>query len=118
MHLLPVYRITVFVPHDHVDALLAGIRSVDDLSLGGYSDVLWITPGGQEQFRPGASAHPTLGSAGELVRSETVRIEFAIPRDAARLQRLLSEGVHRHHPWEVPAVFVDESVFPLPAALK
>ena len=114
MQLLPVYRVTVFVPPEYVETLRAGIHAVDALALGDYSEVMWITPGGQEEFRPGAAAHPTLGSAGELVRSDTVRIEFAIPRDAERLQRVLSEGVHRHHPWEVPAVFVDETLFPLP----
>lgn len=116
MRLLPVYRITVFAPFAHVDALIAGITAVDALALGGYSEVMWITPGGREQFRPGVASNPTLGAPGELISAETVRIEFAIPRDEARLARVLSDGVHRHHPWEVPAIFVDEAMFPLPGA--
>ena len=115
MRMLAVYRVTVFVPAAHADALIAGITAMDDLALGDYSEVMWIAHGGEEQFRPGASASPALGTSGELTRAPTVRIEFAIPRDAARLERVLRDGVHRHHPWEVPAVFVDESAFPWPA---
>lgn len=118
MRLLPVYRITVFVPPAHAEALIAGIVACDELALGEYSEVMWITPGGQEQFRPGSAAKPAMGKAGELSREDSVRIEFAIPRDPERLQRVLHEGVHRHHPWEVPAVFVDESLFPLPEVAK
>ena len=118
MRMLPVYRITVFVPPTHVDELVVGIIAVDDLALGDYSEVMWIARGGEERFRPGIEARPALGAAGELTRGSTVRIEFAIPRDAARLERVLSEGVHRHHPWGVPAVFVDESIFPLPDGIE
>ena len=50
----------------------------------------------------------------ELTRADTVRSECAIARDEGRLAHVLREGVHRHHPWEVPSVFVDESMFPLP----
>ncbi|MBE2210674.1 MAG: hypothetical protein IAE66_03615 [Xanthomonadaceae bacterium] len=114
MRLLPIYRVTVFVPPAHADALVAGILKADGLKLGDYSEVMWITPGGQEQFRPGGKAKPTLGVPGELTRADTVRIEFAIARDEGRLAHVLREGVHRHHPWEVPSVFVDESMFPLP----
>lgn len=114
LQLIPVYRITVFVPPADLDALKAGILSVDDLAMGHYREVMWISAPGLEQFRPDQAASPALGQAGELSAAPTVRLEFSIPRDAQRLQRVLQEGVHAHHPWEVPAVFVDESLFPLP----
>lgn len=114
MRMLEVYRITVVVPATHLDALVARIVAVDGLAIGDYGEVMWVLPRVTEQFRPGPGAIPTEGTAGELSRVESVRVEFAIPRDAARLERVLREGVHRHHPWEVPAVFVDETLFPLP----
>ena len=114
MRLVEVYRITVFVPATHVDLLVAGIVAVDGLSMGDYGEVMWMSPRVTEQFRPGAAARPMEGAAGELSHIDSVRVEFAIPRDAARLERVLRDGVHRHHPWEVPAVFVDETLFPLP----
>jgi hypothetical protein len=41
---------------------------------------------------------------------ETVRLEFAIPRDRELLDRVLSRGLLPGHPWQEPAVFVDESL--------
>ena len=89
MRLGEVYRITVFVPATHVDALVAGITGVDELSMGDYGEVMWMSPRVTEQFRPGAAARPMEGAAGELSHIDSVRVEFAIPRDAARLDRLL-----------------------------
>lgn len=114
MRLIPVYRITVFVPPEHLEALKAGILSVDDLAVGDYREVMWTSAPGSEQFRPTAAARPALGAAGELTSAPSVRLEFSIPRDAERLRRVIVDGVRAHHPWEVPAVFVDESLFPQP----
>ncbi|WP_066097315.1 hypothetical protein [Xanthomonas massiliensis] len=113
MQLVPVYRITVFVPPAHLDALKRGICAVDPLGAGAYDQVMWIQVPGEEQFRPLPGAHPTLGNVGQLERASSVRLEFAIPRDPERLRRVIEQGIHPHHPWEVPAVFVDESLFPM-----
>ena len=48
MKLIPVYRITVFVPPAHLEALKAGILAVDDLALGDYREVLWTSAPGFE----------------------------------------------------------------------
>ncbi|SEL65879.1 hypothetical protein SAMN05428989_2174 [Pseudoxanthomonas sp. GM95] len=113
LQLLPVYRITVFVPPADVEAVKAAIVAVDDLAIGHYREVMWTSAPGIEQFRPGPQATPTVGSAGALTADPTVRLECSISRDAARLQRVL-QAINAAHPWEVPAVFVDESLFPLP----
>jgi hypothetical protein len=118
LRLIPVYRITVFVPPADLDALKAGILAADDLAMGDYREVMWISAPGLEQFHAGAAANPALGQAGTLTCAPTVRLEFSIPRDAQRLRRVLVEGVHAHHPWEVPAVFVDESLFPSPVLAR
>lgn len=112
--MLPVYRITVFVPEAAVDALVAGILAVDDLAQSGYREVMWISRGVCEQFRPDAGAVPAFGKAGELAQVASVRLELAIPRDAARLAHLIAAGIRPHHPWRSPAIFVDESFCPLP----
>lgn len=113
LQLLPVYRITVFVPPAQVEAVKAAICAVDDLAIGHYREVMWTSAQGIEQFRPGPDAVPTVGSAGALTAAPTVRLECSIARDAQRLRRVL-QAIHVAHPWEVPAVFVDESLFPLP----
>ena len=113
MRLLPVYRITVFVPPGHLAALQAGICALEPLGDGRYDQVMWISAPGIEQFRPLPGAMPAAGVVGELTCLPSVRLEFAIPRDPDRLARLLREGVRAHHPWESPAIFVDEGLQPL-----
>ncbi len=115
MRLVPVYRVTVFVPPEHAEALRRGICAVDPLQAGDYGEVMWTAAAGEEQFRPLAGARPTLGTVGELSRAPSVRLEFAILREPERLRRVYEQGIRAHHPWEVPAVFVDEAWFPLPS---
>ncbi len=114
MRLKPVYRITVFVPPAHLEALRRGILAVDPLGDGRYDQVMWTSAPAEEQFRPLPGATPAQGRVGELERVPSVRLEFAIARDPELLQRMIEQGIHAHHPWEVPAVFVDEALFPLP----
>ena len=114
MRLVPVYRVTVFVPPAHLAAVQAGICVVDALRQGDYEHGMWISAPGIEQFRPLAGAQPAQGQIGELEHVETVRLELCLPRDPERLQRLIEQGIRPHHPWETPAIFIDESSFPLP----
>ena len=116
MKLRPVYRVTTFVPPEHLERLLAGIQRVVPLRYGEYDAVAWWSAEGTEQFRPLAGARPTHGEIGRLERVTTLRLELSIPRDPALLDRLLGEGLLPHHPWEEPAVFVDESMAPAPRA--
>ena len=104
-----VYRITTFVPPEHLDALLEGIESQVPLRYGRYDRSAWWSAVGVEQFRPLPGAQPTFGVIGKVERVPTVRVEFAIPRDRALLHRLIAEGLRPHHPWQEPAVFIDES---------
>jgi hypothetical protein len=108
MKLREVYRITIFVPPDHIDGLLAAVERVVPLRFGDYDSSAWWSAIGTEQFRPLSGAKPTVGKVGEVERVPTIRLEFAIPRDAALLQRVLNEGIKPNHPWQEPAVFVDE----------
>ena len=115
--ILPVYRVSVWVPPEHAQRVLDGICAIDELRIGDYDRVAWIAAAGTEQFRPLAGAKPALGEVGELERGDSVRIEFCIARDAERLQRVIDLGIRPHHPWQVPAIFVDESLLPLPDAV-
>ena len=114
MRLVPVYRVTVFVPPAHLEGLQRGICTIDSLRQGDYEQGMWISAPGIEQFRPLSGAQPSQGEVGELEQVETVRLELCIPRDPARLQRLVEQGIRPHHPWDVAAIFVDESSFALP----
>lgn len=111
----PVYRICVFVPPDHLEAIRDGILAVHALGFGGYDQVMWISAEGWEQFRPLAGAQPAAGEHGRRTVVPSVRLEFALPRDRQLLERVIGEGILPRHPWECPAIFVDESLFPEPA---
>ncbi len=114
LKLLPVYRVTVFVPAAHARRVIDGVCAIDDLRIGDYAEVVWSSAPGSEQFLPLPGANPASGAIGERVEASSVRIEFCIPRDEVRLRRLIVEGIRAHHPWQVPAIFVDESGLPLP----
>ncbi len=113
MNVMPVYRISVFVPAEYAQRLIDGICAVDDLRCGNYDRVLWTSAIGTEQFRPLAGAHPALGKVGEVTQVSCVRIELCIARDETRLRRVIEQGIRAHHPWQTPAIFVDESQLPL-----
>ena len=101
------YRITTFVPPDHVDVVLESVESLTPLIFGPYDRSAWWAVG-TEQFRPLPDARPTVGQVGETERVPTVRLEFVIPRDPELLGRVVNQGVLPSHPWEEPAVFIDE----------
>jgi hypothetical protein len=110
LKLKAVYRITTFVPPEHLDNLLAGILKVSPLKYGRYDQVVWYSAPGTEQFRPLAGSNPTVGKENVLERIGSVKLEFAIPRDQQLLHRLLIEGIAANHPWEEPVVYVTETI--------
>jgi hypothetical protein len=109
MVLRKVYRVTTFVPPDKVDALLDGIVREVPLTYGPYDRSAWWSAVGVEQFRPLPGAKPTVGQVGHVERVPTVRVEFVIPRDRDLLDRCLTQGLIPNHPWQEPAIFIDES---------
>lgn len=108
MALHPAYRIAVYVPPDHLDAVLEAALRHTPLQFGQYDRVAHWTSVGVEQFRPLSGASPTVGGVGHVSRLETVLLEFAIPRDRDLLDSIVSD-LARTHPWEEPVMFVDET---------
>jgi hypothetical protein len=109
MVVAPVYRITTFVPPDRLDALLAGIGKVVPLQYGLYDQAAWWAAEGVEQYRPLPGSNPSSGIPGQVSRVASVRLELVIPRDPALLSSVITSGLLPNHPWEEPAVFIDES---------
>ena len=106
----PVYRVTTFVPPEHLGSVLEAVERQVPLVFGPYDRSAWWSAVGVEQFRPLAGASPAVGEVGRVERIPTVRLEFAIPRDPDLLEHVLRDGLIPSHPWEEPAIFVDESV--------
>ena len=108
MPLRPAYRVATFVPPDRVDAVLEAVECETPLIFGPYERSAWWSAAGVEQFQPLPDASPTVGSAGRTERVPTVRLEFAIPKDGELLARVIDDALRPSHPWQEPAVFVDE----------
>ena len=107
------YRVTTFVPPEALESVLEAVeREAEPLRFGDYERWAWWSAPGVEQFRPLEGAEPTVGNVGELERVPSVRLEFALPRDPALLERVLTRGLVPSHPWEEPVVFVDETSIP------
>jgi hypothetical protein len=111
MRLQPVYRITVYVPPESRETVLAAAEEAAPMRLGRYEGVAHWSAEGTERFRPMAGAAPTVGTPGIESLVPTVLLEIAILRDDDLLERVL-QAVIVAHPWEEPAIFVDESRTP------
>jgi hypothetical protein len=111
MHLQPVYRVTVYVPPESLETVLAAADEAAPMRIGRYEGVAHWSASGTERFRPMAGADPTVGTPGVESRVPTVLLEVVIPRDDELLERVL-QAVVATHPWEEPAIFVDESRTP------
>jgi len=105
-----MYRVTMFVPPDHLDSLLEGVMREVPLTYGPYDHLAWWSAVGVEQFPPLPGSAPTVGKPAQVERVPTVRLDFAIPRDPALLDRVLSRGIVPNHPWQEPAIFVNDSL--------
>lgn len=112
MEMMEVYRVTVFVPKDYAEELRQAICMADPLKIDSYEKVMWSTSGVVEQFTPTSGANPTMGSVHENMNIDSVRVEFCIPRNKSVLESVLNNAVFATHPWEVPAIIVDESIIP------
>lgn len=108
MQRLPLYRVVVFVPSAALDAVKQGVLAVDALAAGDYEHGMWWSAPGFEQFRPCAGATPVQGEVGRTEVVGSMRLEFCLPRDPQRLQRIFEQGIVPHHPWQLPVVQVEE----------
>lgn len=61
---------------------------------------------GTEQFRPLPGSSPALGVVGQCQRVAAVIVQFYLPPDQARLQRIIEQGIAPHHPWRSPVIEV------------
>ena len=106
MALQPMWRVQVSVPLAALAAVRAGILAVDRLAAGGYDSGLFEQAVGIEQFRPLPGSSPALGEVGQCQRVPAVIVQFHLPPDQARLQRIIEHGIAPHHPWRNPVIEV------------
>ena len=101
---MPATVVTVWVPHDHVDAVLAAMFAAGAGRIGDYSACSFATQG-TGRFTPGSDADPRTGERAQPSRSSESRVEVVCPRPAAPA---VLAAAARVHPYEEPLVAIDE----------
>lgn len=96
------YKIVVYVPESHADAVRAALGRSGAGHIGNYSHCTFSVKG-TGRFKPEDGAKPAIGAVGKLEAVSEERIETVCRED--RLTAVL-EAVRGAHPYEEPAVDV------------
>ncbi len=100
-----LYKIVVFIPAGHTEAVQAAMTGAGAGRIGKYSDCTFAVQG-TGTFKATEGCHPFLGRVGILEKAAEVRLETVVQED--RLPRVI-RAMHQAHPYEEVAY----DVFPL-----
>ncbi len=92
----PDYKLVVYVPPDHLEAVKDAMAEAGAGHIGDYSRCFWQTMG-TGQFRPESGATPYVGAVGQDQRLDEYRLEAVVPQ--FRLAAVL-EAMRLAHPYE------------------
>ena len=104
-----LYKIAVYVPESHSDALRKALADSGAGYIGNYSDCSF-TVKGEGRFKPHEGTNPFIGSVGKVETVAEERIETIVPESL--LNQVLPAMV-KAHPYEEPAY----DIYPLKNAV-
>lgn len=93
------YRLDVYVPDSHVEAVKTAIFGAGAGYFGNYDSCCWQTEG-TGQFRPLEGAHPFYGEQGRVERVKEWKLEFVVEETV--LGAVLT-ALKESHPYETPS---------------
>ncbi len=93
------YKIVVYVPETHAEALREAMANAGAGKIGNYTHCSFSTKG-VGRFKPGPGARPAIGEAGVLEEVAEERIEVVC--EERKLQDVL-QAIREAHPYEEPA---------------
>jgi hypothetical protein len=96
------YKIVVYVPEDHADALRDAMGKAGAGIIGNYTHCTFSIKG-IGRFKPEEGANPTSGEIGKLQAEQEERIETVCAGE--KLQDVL-KAINDVHPYEEPATDV------------
>ncbi len=97
-----LYKLEIFLPESHFDAVCAALWTVDAGHIGDYDRCLsWSRV--NSCWRSGPETSPYHGTPGELTWAEEIKIEVCCRHE--RLQETLA-AVTAAHPYEEPVINV------------
>lgn len=91
-----LYKVVVFVPEGHEDAIRNALSDAGAGHIGNYSHCTFQTAG-VGTFRPLAGSNPFIGETGELERVVEIRLETIVP--ASKRERVIA-AMQAVHPYE------------------
>ena len=100
----PLDKVVVFVPEAGAEKLVDALSAAGAGELGDYSRCAW-TSAGIGTFVPGAGAHPSVGTVGEVASVAETRVEMVLPRGA---RHEVVAALLAAHPYEEPAFDIVE----------
>jgi dinuclear metal center YbgI/SA1388 family protein len=95
----PLDKVVTFVPRTHVAALVEALTEAGAGSIGDYDRCAFLSDG-TGTFRPGADAHPAIGTVGRVEEVPETRVEMVLPR--GRRDAVVA-ALKAAHPYEEPA---------------
>src|SRR5204863_6758821 len=96
------YKLVVYVPETHADAVREAMGGAGAGRIGNYTHCTF-TIRGTGRFRPEAGAKPAIGEVGKLEAVAEERIETVCGADVLRA---VLDAIRRAHPYEEPATDV------------
>lgn len=94
-----LFKLVVFVPRDHAQAVSNALFSAGAGEMGRYRNCSFASAG-MGTFQGDDTTHPAIGEPGKLERVEEIRLEMLVP--AERTQSALG-AIRQAHPYEEPA---------------
>ena len=91
-----LFKLVVFVPHDHQEAVAEALFSAGAGHIGNY-DCCSFGAEGQGTYRPGAGSNPFQGEIGQLETAAEIRLETVVPQE--NLPRVINKML-KAHPYE------------------
>ena len=101
----PAWLVSIHVPSEDADKVLAAAAAAVGLEYGKYDHVAYLDAPGLEQYRPLAGSKAGQQAAPE--RTPTTNVSFSLPRDPALLKKAL-DAVYGAHSYEEPVIYVSE----------
>ena len=106
-----MFKITVFIPHNHTERVLGPMFDAGAGRLGNYDQCCFMCEG-EGQFRPLGGANAFIGKNGVLEKVKEMRVELLCPK--LSLKNVI-KALKESHPYEEPAFdvieLVDRSVY-------
>ncbi|MGC4092505.1 MAG: Nif3-like dinuclear metal center hexameric protein [Polyangiaceae bacterium] len=93
------FKLAVFVPHGHADALRDALAAAGAGRIGAYSHCSFNLTG-EGTFFGMQGAAPVVGQAGQLERVEELRLEMVCSEASLPA---IERAIAQHHPYEEPA---------------